>query len=118
MGNKLVSTSLVLMKIKDKKQIARENILRESEEVGGIKVEGYDFNLGVNYENILNSFSSTGIQASNLSMGINIVNEMIREKAFIYLGYTSNMVTSGIRDIIRFLAEHKKIGVLVTTPPM
>jgi len=93
----------------------RKNILRRSEEVQGIKIRGYDFNQGVDYEKLIDSFSSTGIQASNLSKAISIVNEMIDSKSFIYLGYTSNIVTSGLRDIIRYLAEHKKIGVLVTT---
>ena len=40
---------------------------------------------------------------------------MINEKATIYLGYTSNLVTSGLRDIFRYLAKHKKIQVIVTT---
>ena len=33
----------------------------------------------------------------------------------IFLGYTSNMVSYGIRDIIRYLCEHKMIDVIVTT---
>jgi deoxyhypusine synthase len=40
---------------------------------------------------------------------------MIDSGAFIYLGYTSNMVTSGLRDIFRYLAEHKKVDVIVTS---
>lgn len=99
----------------ERENIARENILRESDEVEGIKIEGYDFNKGVNYEEIIKSFASTGIQASNFSKSIDIINEMIEEGAFVYLGYTSNMVTSGIRDILRYLVEHKKVNVLVTT---
>jgi deoxyhypusine synthase len=99
----------------NKEKIARRNILRKSKETSGRKIKGYDFNEGVNYEKILDSYSSTGIQASNFAKAVDIINEMIQKKAFIYLGYTSNMVTSGIRDIIRFLAEHKKIDVLVTT---
>ncbi|MBU1129370.1 MAG: deoxyhypusine synthase [Nanoarchaeota archaeon] len=99
----------------DKEKIARGNILRKSEELEGVKIQGYDFNNGVNYEKLLDSYSSTGIQASNVFQSIKIINEMISSKAFIYLGYTSNMVTSGVREIIKFLAENKKINVLVTT---
>ena len=40
---------------------------------------------------------------------------MIGEDAFIYLGYTSNMVSSGLRDIFRYLVKNKKINVVVTT---
>jgi len=94
---------------------ARENILRESEEVGGVSIKGYDFNEGIDFEKILDSYFSMGIQSTNFSKGIEIINEMIREKAYIYLGYTSNMATSGMREIIRYLAEHKKVNVMVTT---
>ncbi len=100
---------------KIKEKIARKNILRKSEEAEGVKIKGYDFNQGVNYDKILDSFSSTGIQASNLSKAISIINEMIESKSYIYLGYPSNLVTSGLREVIRYLAEHKKVDVLVTT---
>ena len=103
------------LKESSKTNIARKNILRKSEEVEGIVVEGYDFNLGVNYDKILDSFATTGIQASNLAKAIEIIREMIDSKAFIYLGYTSNIITSGLRDIVRYLAEHKKVDVLVTS---
>jgi deoxyhypusine synthase len=96
-------------------KIARENILRESEEAEGLSIKGYDFNEGVNYEKLLDNYGSLGLQASNLHKAMDIINEMISSKAFIYLGYTSNIVTSGLRDVIRYLAENKKVNVLVTT---
>ena len=37
------------------------------------------------------------------------------DKATIYLGYTSSMVSSGVREVIRYLVEHKKIDICVTT---
>jgi deoxyhypusine synthase len=33
----------------------------------------------------------------------------------IFLGYTSNMVSSGIREIIRFLVQHKMVDCIVTS---
>jgi len=99
----------------DKAKIARKNILRKSEEAEGKTICGYDFNKGVDYEKIFDSFATMGIQASNFAKAVEIINEMIKEKAFIYLGYTSNMVTSGVRETIRYLTECKKVNVLVTT---
>jgi deoxyhypusine synthase len=93
----------------------RKNVLTKSEEIEGIKIKGYDFNNGVNYEKILDSYGSSGLQSSNFYKAVEIINEMISSNAFIYLGYTSNMVTSGMREIIRYLAEHKKINVIVTS---
>jgi len=99
----------------NKERIARKNILRRSEEAEGTKIQGYDFNQGVDYDKILDSFKSTGMQADNFFKAIEIIKKMISDKSFIYLAYTSNMVTSGLRDIFRYLAQHKKIGVIVTT---
>ncbi|MEK6899225.1 MAG: deoxyhypusine synthase [Nanoarchaeota archaeon] len=99
----------------DNEKIARKNLLRKSFEAKGVKVKGYDFNQGVNYDKIIDSFSSMGYQATHFSQAIGIVNEMIKEKAFIFLGYTSNMVSSGLRESFRYLVEHRKIGVIVTT---
>ena len=33
----------------------------------------------------------------------------------IFLGFTSNLISSGVRDIIRYLVEHRMVDVLVTT---
>jgi deoxyhypusine synthase len=100
---------------KNNEKTARENLLRESSEISGTAVKGYDFNKGVDYGGIVKSFASTGFQATHLANAIEIINKMISEKAFIYLGYTSNLVSSGLRETFRWLAEHKKVSVIVTT---
>jgi len=40
---------------------------------------------------------------------------MREEKSFIYLGYTSNMITSGNREIIKYLVKNKFVDILVTS---
>ena len=105
----------VLEKNIDNEKTARDSLLKESEEVSGKDISGYDFNLGVNFNELINSYSTTGMQATSLSKAIEIIGKMRREKAFIYLGYTSNLVTSGLRDIFRYLVEHKLIDIIVTT---
>lgn len=99
----------------DKEKIIKDNLLRKSEEAEGVVIKGYEFNKGVNYPNIIKSFSSSGFQASHFSKAIEILNKMISEKAFIYLGYTSNMVSSGNREIIRYLVENNKVNFCITT---
>jgi len=99
----------------DKEKTARKNLLRKSKETRGISIQGYDFNQGVNYERIIESFGSTGFQASHFAQGMRITNKMIKDKAFIFLGYTSNMVSSGLRDVFRYLAENKKVNAIITT---
>lgn len=100
---------------KNREAIARKNILRESEDANGEAIRGYDFNKGVDYQGIVKSFASTGYQATHLSRAIEITNKMLAAKAAIFLGYTSNMVSSGLREIFRYLVQHKKVHVVVTT---
>ncbi|MEK6741786.1 MAG: deoxyhypusine synthase [Nanoarchaeota archaeon] len=99
----------------DKESVARKNVLRKGSEAEGIAVKGYDFDKGVDYNEIVRSFSSTGFQASLLAKAVDITNKMIKDKSFVYLGYTSNMVSSGLRDVFRYLVKNKKVNLVVTT---
>ncbi|CAF1235645.1 unnamed protein product [Didymodactylos carnosus] len=102
-------------------QQAKSSIFKKSDQTfvkNRPQVAGYDFNLGVNYEKILDTFLKQGFQATNFGHAIEIINEMIKAKndgCKIFLGYTSNMVSCGNRDIIRYLVEHKQVDCIVTT---
>ncbi|MCB9358895.1 deoxyhypusine synthase [Candidatus Woesearchaeota archaeon] len=78
------------------------------------RIKGYDFNKEFNLDEFLKSYATTGIQASNLASAIQITKAMRREKATIFLSYTSNMVSSGIREIIAYLVKNKLVHVLIT----
>lgn len=94
----------------------QKNVLRQSEEPKGYtEIKGYDFNNGVDFNKIIDSYLTSGFQATHLAQAIQIINEMRKEKCTIYLGYTSNMVTSGLRDIFRYLVQHKFVDIIVTT---
>ncbi|EPS74589.1 hypothetical protein M569_00165, partial [Genlisea aurea] len=120
---------------------ARAAVFKVSESLDGssAKIEGYDFNRGVNYPELFKSMAVTGFQASNLGDAIQLINEMLdwrlsdeaveddcsqEEKSLAYrrsvrskvfLGFTSNLISSGIRDIIRYLVQHHMVDVVVTT---
>ena len=76
------------------------------------EVRGYDFNRRFDLKEFLASLGSTGIQASKLAKAIEIVKHMVADKATIFLTCTSNMGSSGVRDIIRYLVEHKYVHAL------
>ena len=80
-------------------------------------VRGYDFNKSTSVDcfELLRSYSSTGFQASHFGQACEQVDAMLKNEALIFFGYTSNMVSSGCRDIIRYLCQHKLVHVLVTT---
>ncbi|KAG5458966.1 MAG: deoxyhypusine synthase [Olpidium bornovanus] len=102
-------------------------------------VRGYDFNRGVDFAALINSFGRTGFQASNLARAVEEVEKMrnwrlsdepllpdepehTRDRAVraqtrckIFLGYTSNLVSSGLRETIRFLVQHSFVDCIVTS---
>lgn len=105
------------------------------------RVRGYTFEdpttgePRLDYDQLLASFLGTGFQATQLAEAVKIVNEMLatRESPFepdtkiedefirprtgctIFLAYTSNMISSGIREHIRFLVKNKMVDCIVTT---
>ena len=103
------------------------------------EVKGYDFNNGIDYQKIFATYRHTGFQATNMGLAIEEINKMIKwrlsdepvkedeEEAFkdpevrkktrctIYLGYTSNMASCGMREYIRYLCQHKMVDQIVTT---
>lgn len=103
------------MKKTDKEKNASAKSLKHGEKLSSAPIKGYDFNQGVDYDKILDSFETTGYQATHFSKAVKIIKEMTKNNATIFLGYTSNMVSSGLRDIFRFLVEHKKIHFISTT---
>ncbi|MFH1682833.1 MAG: deoxyhypusine synthase [Candidatus Woesearchaeota archaeon] len=82
---------------------------------GHPSIEGYDFEKGLNFSGFLESLKSTGFQATHLAQGMEIVKAMRREKAVIFLGFTSNMASCGVREQIKYLVKNKKVDVLVTS---
>ncbi|XP_051905379.1 deoxyhypusine synthase isoform X2 [Hippocampus zosterae] len=115
--------------------IALEAVLKTSSDLPEDlpKIRGYDFNQGVDLQAVLKSYLTTGFQASSLGLAIQEVNNMIEKRlevveadnesgdkpsrpgCTIFLGYTSNLISSGVRESIRYLVEHKMVDVVVTT---
>ena len=79
------------------------------------KIEGYDFEQEFDFDTFMKSYSRTGFQASELGKAIEITKAMIREDVPIMVACTSNIVSSGLRDVLRYLVKHKKVHVLVTS---
>ncbi|MEK6942128.1 MAG: deoxyhypusine synthase [archaeon] len=94
---------------------AKASIFKKSAKHSGKPVFGYDFNQGLDFKKFLESFSHTGFQATNLGKAIEIAKKMQKDNVDIFLGATSNQVSSGNREAIRYLAEHKLVKALVVT---
>lgn len=88
---------------------------KKSVEIGSGKIQGYDFGNEFDAKRFFDSYGDTGFQATNLAKAIRLVKDMQKEKATIFLGFTSNITTSGLRDIITYLVKNKLVHFLVTT---
>lgn len=78
-------------------------------------IEGFDLAEDHDIKDLFENFARTGFQASNLGRALEVVKAMRREQATIFFGCTSNQVSSGNRELIRYLVEHRYVDVLVTT---
>ena len=102
----------------DKSQFdkAKDRILKKSEEPKNlIPIKGFDFSKKLDFNEFLKAYKTTGFQASNMSDAIEIIRSMRKDKAKIFLAYNSNMVSSGLREIIAWLVKNRYADVLVTT---
>lgn len=65
---------------------ARDAVLKQSgtlpEDMPEIR--GYDFNQGVDHRALLNSFLTTGFQASSFAMAVQEINKMVSSNSFMF----------------------------------
>ena len=81
----------------------------------GEKVEGYDFRGDFDFEDMIEKYATTGFQASHLKEAIELVKEMRDEDAKIFLTFTSNIISSGLREVIAYLVREDYIDVMITS---
>mmetsp|Transcript_48476 Transcript_48476/g.113461 ORF Transcript_48476/g.113461 Transcript_48476/m.113461 type:complete len:393 (-) Transcript_48476:41-1219(-) len=119
--------------------IAADAVLMKSETPTSAVICGYDHNTGVDYGALLDTFVTTGFQAGHLGQAFLQVERMLdwsladepvaadeeadfcaeevrkRVRTKIWLSFTSNMISCGVRESIRFLAQHQMVQVMITT---
>lgn len=100
---------------KGKVDRAKESIFKKSEQPEGAAVAGYDYSKPFDLQRFLDAYGTTGFQATNLKRAIDIARKMREGKTTIFLGYTSNMVSSGVREAIVHLVKNRLVHALVTT---
>lgn len=77
------------------------------------EVKGHNFDNNYTLKQFIENYKTVGFQASNLSLAIDEIKRMKNAKVF--FGCTSNIISSGLRDTICYLAKHNKFRVFVTT---
>ena len=112
--------------------------LSEAVPADAVRIQGPDLSKSIDLSSLLESYKSIGFQATGLAKAIEIVEAMVsffvldagyklillsqrrqrydhEEPLTLFLGYTSNLISSGLREVIRFLAQYKLVDCIVTT---
>ncbi|KAI9838469.1 MAG: Deoxyhypusine synthase [Sclerophora amabilis] len=108
--------------------LATGAVLKPSEPVaaGAQEVRGIDFDhyadQKLSVEDLVSNMATMGFQASAVGEAVRIISEMqswrdpeTSSGTTIFLGYTSNLISSGLRETIRYLVQHKHVSAIVTT---
>ncbi|GBE79441.1 Deoxyhypusine synthase [Sparassis latifolia] len=116
-------------------------ILKPSEPMPeyAVSVEGPNFDEPMSLHQLLGSYKRIGFQANSLAKAIEIVDKMrtwrlsdelltedetekyrskevrSQTRCDIFLGYTSNLISSGLREVILHLVKHRHVRAMVTT---
>ncbi|CAO1617310.1 unnamed protein product [Sympodiomycopsis kandeliae] len=102
-------------------------------------VRGPNFEQVQDVTNLINSFATVGFQATGVHKAVQIIEKMrkwklsdepispddgeafqdpqtrAQTKCNIFLGFTSNLISSGLREVLLFLVKHKYVSAIVTT---
>ena len=117
----------------DNLELSKNAVYVKSETYDGATVKGYDFSGdSVDYDALFQSYQTMGFQATNFGKAVEMIDDMLtaRETPFegekmdgirqdsgctIFLGFTSNMISSGVRENLKFIVKENLVDVLVTT---
>lgn len=76
---------------------------------------GYDFSGEFDFFAMMDSYATTGFQATHFHNAIELVREMVASESTVYLSVTSNMISCGLREIIAYLVREEYVDILITT---
>ncbi|CUM67715.1 uncharacterized protein PRCAT00005420001 [Priceomyces carsonii] len=124
--------------------LASDAVLKQSVSVPDnfIKVKGIDYSkenaYNMNAADLIDSMKTMGFQATSVGESCDVINKMRNwrgkhidslgeherkgefdnegyQKSTIFLGYTSNLISSGLRETLRFLVQHKMVSAIVSS---
>ncbi len=77
-------------------------------------IQGFSFDSKKTVKELVNDFGKIGFQASHISQAVEIIKKMKKDNATVILTFTSNMVSSGLRELFADLCKRKFIDAIVT----
>lgn len=104
------------------KQAYNQHLSEKSVEKTDVTViKGYDFNTPFDFDKYMDNLPHMGIQSSHMHKAIEVINDMLLwrgengERVNKFLSFTSSASSSGLREMIAYLAEHKLVDNIVTS---
>ncbi len=79
------------------------------------KIKGFKLDKTLTALELLKNYKNLGFQASNIAKASELIQKMKKENVDIFLTATSNMVSSGLREIIAQLVKNKLVKAIITT---
>lgn len=80
-----------------------------------MEVNGFLISRGISAKELAEQMRFAGLQASELGKAVEVIREMKKEKALTILTFTSNMVSSGLRELFADMLESKFIDLVITS---
>ncbi len=79
------------------------------------EIKGMKLNKNMKIRELVKDMNNIGFQATQLSRAVKVIEKMKKDKAVVFLSFTSNMVSSGLREVIAQLVKDKFVDVLITS---
>ena len=79
------------------------------------QIKGIKLNKNTKVTELVKGMENIGFQATQLSRAVKVIEKMKKENAVIFLSLTSNMVSSGLREIIAQLIKNKFVDAVITS---
>ena len=80
-----------------------------------INIEGFQLFKDLKVAELIKNYKNIGFQSSHLADACNIIKKMKKNNCEIFLSITSNIISSGLREIIAQLVKEKKIAAIITS---
>ncbi|MBN2566925.1 deoxyhypusine synthase [Candidatus Woesearchaeota archaeon] len=77
-------------------------------------VEGIRIEPGMKAADLAERYGAVGFQASRVGEAVRLIRRMKQDKALVILTFTSNMVSSGLRELFAQLAKERFVDLIIT----
>ena len=79
------------------------------------QIKGVSIAKDMKVKELMLQYKNLGFNATYLGKSIDIIKKMEKEKATIFLSFTSNMVSSGLREVFAYMVKNKMVDAIITS---